>query len=39
VPSDKVRDCDLTMEEGTKMLVSGGLITPVRPLSVGPEKA
>ena len=39
VPSVKVRDCDLTMEEGTKMLVSGGLITPVRPLSVGPEKA
>ena len=39
VPSDKVRDCDLTMEEGTKMLVSGGLITPSRPLSVGPEKA
>jgi uncharacterized membrane protein len=37
VPSDKVRDCDLTMEEGTKMLVSGGLITPARPLSVGPE--
>jgi uncharacterized membrane protein len=39
VPSEKVRDCDLTMEEGTKMLVSGGLITPARPLSVGPEKA
>ena len=37
VPSGKVRDCDLTMEEGTKMLVSGGLITPGRPLSVGPE--
>ena len=38
VPADKVRDCDLTMEEATKMLVSGGLITPDRPLSVGPEK-
>ena len=38
VPAEKVRDCDLTMEEGTKMLVSGGLITPERPLSVGPEK-
>jgi uncharacterized membrane protein len=38
VPADKVRDCDLTMEEATKMLVSGGLITPERPLSVGPEK-
>lgn len=37
VPSEKVRDCDLTMEEGTKMLVSGGLITPARHLSVGPE--
>ena len=39
VPSEKVRDCDLTVEEGTKMLVSGGLIAPQRPLSVGPEKA
>jgi len=37
VPSDKVRDCDLSMEEGTKMLVSGGLIMPDRPLSVGRE--
>ena len=38
VPSEKVRDCDLTVEEGTKMLVSAGLVTPQRPLSVGPEK-
>ena len=38
VPSDKVRDCDLTMEEGTKMLVSGGLIMPDRSLSVGSEE-
>ena len=37
VPSEKVRDCDLTVEEGTKMLVSGGLIAPQRPLAVGPE--
>ena len=39
VPTEKVRDCDLTVEEGTKMLVSAGLVTPARPLSVGPEKA
>lgn len=39
VPSEKVRDCDLSMEEATKMLVSGGLIMPDRPLSVGPEQA
>jgi len=39
VPSEKVRDCDLSMEEATKMLVSGGLIMPERPLSVGPEAA
>jgi uncharacterized membrane protein len=39
VPSEKVRDCDLSMEEATKMLVSGGLIMPVRPLSVGSEQA
>jgi uncharacterized membrane protein len=37
VPSEKVRDCNLSMEEATKMLVSGGLIMPGRPLSVGPE--
>jgi uncharacterized membrane protein len=37
VPSEKVRDCDLTMEEGTKMLVSAGLVMPGRPLSVDPE--
>lgn len=39
IPSEKVLDCDLTMEEGTKMLVSGGLIMPGRPLSVGRETA
>jgi len=39
IPSEKVRDCDLSMEEATKMLVSGGLIMPDRPLSVGPERA
>ena len=38
VPSEKVRDCDLSMEEATKMLVSGGLIMPGRPLSVGPQE-
>jgi uncharacterized membrane protein len=37
VPSEKVRACDLSMEEATKMLVSGGLIMPGRPLSVGLE--
>ena len=39
VPSGKVRACDLSMEEATKMLVSGGLIMPGRPLSVGAEAA
>lgn len=39
VPSEKVRACDLTVEEGTRMLVSGGLIMPARPISVGPEAA
>ena len=39
VPSDQVRDCDLSMEEATKMLVSGGLIMPGRPISVGSERA
>ena len=38
VPSEKVRDCDLTVEEGTKMLVSAGLVTPARPLSVGESR-
>jgi uncharacterized membrane protein len=37
VPSEKVRACDLSMEEATKMLVSGGLIMPGRPLSVDLE--
>lgn len=36
VPSEKVRDCDLSMEEATKMLVSAGLVTPDRLLSVDP---
>ncbi len=34
VPSTRVRDCDLTVEEATRMLVSGGLVMPARPLSV-----
>lgn len=34
VPSEHVRDCGLTMEEATKMLFSGGLVTPGRPLFV-----
>lgn len=38
VPSDQVRECDLSMEEATKMLVSAGLIMPGRPLSVGPPQ-
>lgn len=37
VPSDRVRDCDMTMEEATKMLFSGGLVTPGRPLGIDPE--
>lgn len=37
VPAERVRDCDLSMEEATKMLVSGGLVMPGRPLAVGPE--
>jgi uncharacterized membrane protein len=37
VPAEKVRDCDLSMEEATKMLVLGGLLTPQRPLSVQAE--
>jgi len=35
VPSERVRDCDLTFEEVTKMLFSGGLVTPDRPLVFG----
>jgi uncharacterized membrane protein len=34
VPSALVRDCDMTMEEATKMLFSGGLVTPDRPLGI-----
>jgi len=39
VPSGQVRDCDMTMEEATKMLFSGGLVTPDRPLGIhaGPK--
>jgi uncharacterized membrane protein len=37
VPSAGVRDCDMTMEEATKMLFSGGLVTPDRPLEVRAE--
>jgi uncharacterized membrane protein len=36
VPSDRVRDCDMTMEEATKLLFSGGLVTPQRPLGIHP---
>ena len=39
VPSDRVRDCDMTMEEATKMLFSGGLVTPGRPLGIDPGSA
>ncbi len=39
VPSDRVRDCDMTMEEATKMLFSGGLVTPDRPLGIHPGPA
>lgn len=35
VPSDQVMDCDMTIEEATKMLFSGGLVTPERPISFG----
>lgn len=34
VPSGQVRDCDMTVEEASKMLVSGGLIMPTRPITV-----
>jgi len=34
VPEDRVTDCDMTVEEATKMLVSGGIIMPTRPLRV-----
>jgi uncharacterized membrane protein len=37
VPAEKVRDCDLSMKEATKILVLGGLLTPQRPLSVQAE--
>ena len=39
VPSARVRDCDMTMEEATKMLFSGGLVTPDRPVGVGRPSA
>ncbi len=35
VPRPKVIECDLTLEEATKLLVSAGLITPGRPVVVG----
>lgn len=37
VPTDRVRDCDLTIEEVSKMLFSGGLVVPPRPLHVAPS--
>lgn len=36
VPSSQVRDCDMSVEEASKMLVSGGLIMPARPITVAP---
>ncbi len=36
VPSAQVRDCDMNVEEASKMLVSGGLIMPTRPIKVAP---
>lgn len=36
VPSDRVRDCDMSIEEATKMLFSGGLVTPDRSVRVEP---
>lgn len=35
VPSAKVIECDMSVEEMSKMLFSGGLITPVRPVGIG----
>lgn len=35
VPAEKVTDCNLTIEEATKMLFSGGLVTPPHPLQIG----
>lgn len=31
----RVTGCDMTAEDATKMLVSGGIIMPMRPLRVG----
>jgi uncharacterized membrane protein len=39
VPADRVRDCDLSFEEVTKMLFSGGLVTPDRPLAFRSREA
>lgn len=36
VPGEQLRDCDLTIEEATKMLFSGGLVVPPRALHVAP---
>ncbi len=34
-PTELVRECDLSMEEVTKLLFSGGLVTPARPVATG----
>lgn len=36
VPDERVRDCGLSIEEASKILLSGGLVAPDRPLAVGP---
>lgn len=33
-PSERVTDCDMTIEEATKMLFSGGLVTPARQVDI-----
>jgi uncharacterized membrane protein len=37
VPTELVIDCDMSVEEVSKMLFSGGLITPMRPIHIGPQ--
>jgi len=38
VPTEKVIECDMSVEEASKLLFSGGLITPVRPVTMGPAE-
>jgi len=35
VPAERVKDCDMSMEEASKLLFSGGLVTPGRPVGIG----